>query len=412
MSNSTQVSDANLAALRSFLTANQIVIASAALYYYEWLVTFDQEITHIWARRWTVATWIFALNRYSTFFDLLGHLLPTTNEYEISQSCTWVFGVEVTFELLQLLISALFTALRAYALSSRNVWIFLVVFLFSVYPFITNMLLRVHETILFSSMAPFTVCESVTPFSDSVTLGQPYKIRQAVADCLVLAITWNKAIGAVRAASRHNLKVPLNAVLIRDGTFFFLALLALNIYEILSNNIPSLSLSTSNSLLTPLNAIIISRFMLNLRQVAEVEQSSVSAGTAHRSTLLFNADVIVGNMGESLNFDVNSDEEDADADTDIGRNDREGIEDLSDGPVGMTVEANEAPHDSSGENVIEFPACFSPQCIVPIPFTLILVLATMICFMSTYWAWARGTGFVDDSGGLETGRGHKTRIIV
>ncbi len=93
--------------------------------------------------------------------------------------------------------------------------------------------------------------------------------------------------------------------------------------------------------------------MLNLRQVAEVEQSSVSAGTAHRSTLLFNADVIVGNMGESLNFDVNSDEEDADADTDIGRNDREGIEDLSDGPVGMTVEANEAPHDSSGENVIE-----------------------------------------------------------
>lgn len=94
--------------------------------------------------------------------------------------------------------------------------------------------------------------------------------------------------------------------------------------------------------------------MLNLRQVAEVEQSSVSAGTAHRSTLLFNADVIVGNMGESLNFDVNNDEEDSDADTDTGRNDREGIiEDLSDGPVGMTVEANEAPHDSSGENVIE-----------------------------------------------------------
>lgn len=93
--------------------------------------------------------------------------------------------------------------------------------------------------------------------------------------------------------------------------------------------------------------------MLNLRQVAEVEQSSVSAGAAHRSTLLFNADVIVGNMGESLNFDVNNDEEDADADADTGRNDRDGIEDLSDGPVGMTVEANEAPHDSSGENVIE-----------------------------------------------------------
>jgi hypothetical protein len=37
----------------------------AALYFYEYVITFDQEVNHIWAKKWSLSTLIFAVNRYT-----------------------------------------------------------------------------------------------------------------------------------------------------------------------------------------------------------------------------------------------------------------------------------------------------------------------------------------------------------
>jgi hypothetical protein len=67
------------------LCSSTISYRSTALYFYEYLITLDQEINHIWAKRWSFSTLIFAINRYATlglaFWGLLG-----TPSYTVSIS--------------------------------------------------------------------------------------------------------------------------------------------------------------------------------------------------------------------------------------------------------------------------------------------------------------------------------------
>ena len=43
---------------------------------YEWLVTLDQEIKHIWAQPWTLSTWIFVASRYATIIMAIIQVTP------------------------------------------------------------------------------------------------------------------------------------------------------------------------------------------------------------------------------------------------------------------------------------------------------------------------------------------------
>ena len=55
----------------------------------------------------------------------------------------------------------------------------------------------------------------MTDKSIIVSLGT--QIAVVAADVIVLAVSWRKALGTVREASRLNIKTPLSMVLIRDG---------------------------------------------------------------------------------------------------------------------------------------------------------------------------------------------------
>ena len=60
-------------------TDNGLPGAEIALYLYEYVITFDQEIKHIWAKKWSLSTLIFVLNRYINFaFTRMGLLSPST----------------------------------------------------------------------------------------------------------------------------------------------------------------------------------------------------------------------------------------------------------------------------------------------------------------------------------------------
>ncbi|KAI0685329.1 hypothetical protein BC835DRAFT_1290468 [Cytidiella melzeri] len=136
----------------------------SALYSFEWLVTLDQEVKYIWTTKWTLSTWIFAVNRYASLVYAVGLVSPTLTP------------------------NVLFSGLRAFALTSRNVWLFLMVFALNMVPFATNMVISIS------------------------TRG-----CVILADVIVLVVTWTKAFGTVREASRLKIKVPLSEILIRDG---------------------------------------------------------------------------------------------------------------------------------------------------------------------------------------------------
>jgi hypothetical protein len=60
-----------------------ILCLSTALYCYEYIITFDQEINRIWTQKWSLATLIFALNRYMILVSVVLSVL-SIGDYTVS----------------------------------------------------------------------------------------------------------------------------------------------------------------------------------------------------------------------------------------------------------------------------------------------------------------------------------------
>ncbi|KAH9846947.1 hypothetical protein C2E23DRAFT_890400 [Lenzites betulinus] len=86
-----------------------------------------------------------------------------------------------------------------------------------------------------------------------------------VTDVLVLVITWWRTYGTRKAAAEANIKVSLSTLILRDGTTYFLVLLAMNTLHIALT--VSVRFTWIIALEEPLTTVLVSRFLLNLRAV-------------------------------------------------------------------------------------------------------------------------------------------------
>ncbi|EMD31619.1 hypothetical protein CERSUDRAFT_78066 [Gelatoporia subvermispora B] len=142
-------------------------------------------------------------------------------------------------------------------------------------------------------------------------------VPSIIADTTILVLTWWKTWATVQMSRKHNVKTPLMTLLLRDGTLYFvgfLSLIALNIAG-LSTNV----FTYATAFIQPLCSIIITHFLLNLRQLAHASDDDNSRPSfvrdkdpgqirSHTSRLRF--DSFVGDMDESL--DRGSENGDAD----------------------------------------------------------------------------------------------------
>ncbi|THG95136.1 hypothetical protein EW026_g6455 [Hermanssonia centrifuga] len=124
------------------------------------------------------------------------------------------------------------------------------------------------------------------------------------------------------------MKAPIITLLLRDGTLYFLLILFMNVAEIMVETVNGASaLSPVSEFLALIPPILISRFLLNLRQIDNDDDEE--AEVTHVSTLGFRASVSVGNMGESLDHGP--------AEYDDARGEPE---DSFDDPIDHSVDAN------------------------------------------------------------------------
>ncbi|KAI0685328.1 hypothetical protein BC835DRAFT_1421349 [Cytidiella melzeri] len=235
--------------------------------------------------------------------------------------------------LLQCIAAALFSGLRVYAISGRNWWLFIVVFTLNMVPFATNLFRILRQTLHVADN--FDGCVSVLQVSEDVKLGSctvslytptiltdsttvSLSTRGSVvlADVIVLAVTLNNTMGTLRIASRLLIRVPVSEILLRDGALFFLALLGTNTVVLLSNVLPTSKVSglpiVSGSFLQSLPPIIMSRFMLNLRQAACTSGSFPTKPTMQWSTIRLVPSNLIGNIGEPLVFEEENEDQDGD----------------------------------------------------------------------------------------------------
>ncbi|KAI0084424.1 hypothetical protein BDY19DRAFT_997774 [Irpex rosettiformis] len=193
-------------------------------------------------------------------------------------------------EVTQFICLALFSALRVYALMNGKILVTGTVFLLNLVPVATNLFDIVTSAIVMD-----------------ISLGT--RISVIIGDALVLLVTWSKSAKSYYEARQLRIKAPLATLLFRDGTFYFVVLLIVNVLQVIGGNIPSLStIGVSSPFFDTLQPIIVCRFILNLRQVKPAGSSWISGNQS--GSLRF-----VGNAGESLRFGADEEPEEEEENT-------------------------------------------------------------------------------------------------
>ncbi|EKM48120.1 uncharacterized protein PHACADRAFT_203221 [Phanerochaete carnosa HHB-10118-sp] len=182
------------------------------------------------------------------------------------------------FAFIQFLQAALFSALRVFAVWDKSYVWSLITFALSMVLVATNIYNAVMTKYGFylDPLLGVTCAEEsqISAQSDSMRMFHVlYTTRGSLilADAIVLVLTWIKTFRHWRNARRLKMRASLTTCLLRDGTMYFIALLALNMTQLLTYNVSSSEIA--------IPSILISRFIINLRTAG----STVSDYSVHMS---------------------------------------------------------------------------------------------------------------------------------
>ncbi|EMD37812.1 hypothetical protein CERSUDRAFT_65400 [Gelatoporia subvermispora B] len=201
-----------------------------------------------------------------------------------------------------------FSSIRVYAVSQGNRYLPFVVALLSLVPAGTNIYCGLYRNTLQLATFPSLgkECLDTQNISQAVYIGLGIGTRvcAVLSDIITLIVIWSKTWSTVRMAREHRLRTPLMTMLLRDA---FSGLLTLNVLSIVGWLTNVFVFATT--FITPLTSIIITHFLLNLRQLAYcveednalvsfVQDEDLDTVCSHVSGLRFGS--FVGNMGELL----------------------------------------------------------------------------------------------------------------
>lgn len=255
------------------------MIVPAVVVVYEHAITFYQEVELLWGRSIKTPTVLFYFNRFVALgyaASTLGNI-PYGGSYHLFYarskvaSATWLI-----FLLLFTITWAAFSALRVYAVGKQAWRLASCVFVLNMMNIAMNLRLLIIEisTSTFpasygNGLGSLLRCNGSQSISIDVTLAA--RVCGIMADLIVLGVTWKTTYALWKSARLLNNSVTYATLLLRDGTLYFLILLVLNVVAI-TTNILSLSLSTPY-FVYGFQSVVISRFLLNLRQASHADWS-------------------------------------------------------------------------------------------------------------------------------------------
>ncbi|KAH9924068.1 uncharacterized protein B0H18DRAFT_1013333 [Fomitopsis serialis] len=282
--------------------------ASAALLFYDYILTFPREVRCIWGRRLSGATLLFLVNRYFTIIVVAfnvcslalsgksGWYRRPVHEYD---SCPALSIINQTMSIIFALVNAAFHSLRVYAICphrSRAI-IFSIVFMLEMVPASVDVFFFTRISDFGAMYLPFNGCE-VSGFSG---VGWYYHLSAAIAaDAVVVMLTYWRTMNIHRALLRQGRRRTLASMILKDGA---LQLTILNIATAVGVRIRNGIVAQFAQVLA---SIVFSRFILDLRSFYlednhdDAGQSSSDAAFSSSgvfSTVIFLHGRLVGNFG-------------------------------------------------------------------------------------------------------------------
>ncbi|EMD32025.1 hypothetical protein CERSUDRAFT_68881 [Gelatoporia subvermispora B] len=294
---------------------NYCTIASAVIVIHDHLGTIPQEIHLIWGRKLTSTVILFHTNRW---LILIWAILSTVEAFFhpgtaavstlILKFCASLYYVGRALQICLFALWAVFSAIRIYALTSGNRLLSFVVALLNLVPVGTNAYSCFYgNNWQLLDMPPFgKQCNDVQNLSEETYIRFiGTRVCVIAADAIVLLVTWLKTWATIRMAHQQNIKTPLMSMLLRDVP----GLLSLNILNIVGWITDVFTIASALS--TPLSSIIITHFLLDLRQLSHSSDDGNSNPSFAQDvdfhqviqyTCSSRFGSFVDNMGQSLDY--------------------------------------------------------------------------------------------------------------
>ncbi|TFY53241.1 hypothetical protein EVJ58_g9559 [Rhodofomes roseus] len=309
------------APMSSFFLDNECFNAAFTLYFYERILTIEQEYarlhhavpsTGVRAVEYTVQEVCSSLtavpNRKSHPMSFYSQYIATVAQFSCICALYLIWGG--------------ISAMRVFAINGRNVWAPSLIMALSLVPVATNVaVLVVMKWVI---LPPPDGCEVYTVMSDATGykyVSFPrYHVETATrasviaADALVLLATWRNTYGVKKLAHGLNMKSSITSLLLRDGTTYFCAMgeecerTIISLASVRLTRDPQLTLEIDNFCFV-FTTILLSRFFFNLREVAlvpELDSTSSAFSDLHFSRAW-------GTLGGSLADEMSSSEGTLDA---------------------------------------------------------------------------------------------------
>ncbi|TFK85359.1 hypothetical protein K466DRAFT_622302, partial [Polyporus arcularius HHB13444] len=231
---------------------------------YEYIITFGQEVNLFWRGKWTGASALFFLNRY---LALISYILIMCEFVPMPFSCSLLVKGEAAISWIQFLPWAAFSALRAFALTGRNIPLSVFVFLLGITPLAINFVQ--YGFGLDGYNDPTFGCSAGVDLTPSMakTLTIASRVTLMAADLILVFVTWYTLPRRNPSGSRNTLS--FSTILLRDGTIYFVVLLILNVLHLVFTLISVVGVFDPVSFVTeftePATAVLVSRFLLDLQ---------------------------------------------------------------------------------------------------------------------------------------------------
>ncbi|KAH9850483.1 hypothetical protein C2E23DRAFT_887374 [Lenzites betulinus] len=262
-----------------FFIEDSALFAEATLIFHEYLITIDSEVRLIWRRKITGATVLFFLNRYIMVFR---NAITIASYPSIGNTFSLVAPAH-----------AAFSTLRVYALSGRDWRIAAVVCFIMLGPIIANVYDLPQEKPV--NLPPPYNCEVANSVATATDTKRKYpssvynvvviasRVSLIVGDAIVLAVTWWKTYRIKKAADAAQMRTSIVDLILRDGTIYFATMLLLNVLHIVINFVETVSFM--GDIANTLTSILISRFIMNLRDIDGKDTGQNSAWTGAASEI-------------------------------------------------------------------------------------------------------------------------------
>ncbi|KAI0707182.1 hypothetical protein C8Q76DRAFT_860360 [Earliella scabrosa] len=225
---------------QSILLQNYFSAAAVVLIFYEYAITFNKEVELFWRRKITLASVLFLVNRYVPLaVNVLYSPYPgAPSTHQCVEGCAALLYIAEMLSIFQYLPWALTIITRTCLITC---------------------------------------------------------------DLLVIGITWKATFALNRELKGIAIsRMGFSGVLFRDGVIYFIVLLILNVlhltFSLLSSSDFEKKRSSLFTLLEPMNAILISRFLLNLQEANNAFYHHSSSSTI--DNIRFNR--VLGSLGSSL----------------------------------------------------------------------------------------------------------------